>query len=148
MPVVAESTHVLTFTRDRVVKQYRSWGRGEPDREWDGLGVLHHHARGLSPQPLRRHVAHGAPVIEMTRVAGEPLGAAPLSHDQVAAVARALAQMFQAVPAQTLTRLPERQSGPARAALPGAAVDAAGAAGNALADRGSAAGRPGMAQFR
>ena len=48
----------------------------------------------------------------MTRVAGEPLGAAPLSHDQVAAVARALAEMYQAVPAQTLTRLPERQSGP------------------------------------
>ena len=112
MPVVAESTHVLTFTRDRVVKRYRSWDRGEPDREWDGLGVLHHHARGLSPRPLRRRVAHGAPVIEMTRVAGEPLGAAPLSHDQVAAVARALAQMYQAVPAQTLTRLPERQSGP------------------------------------
>ena len=63
MPVVAESTHVLTFAGDRVVKRYRSWDRGEPDREWDGLGVLHHHARGLSPRPLRRRVEDGAPVI-------------------------------------------------------------------------------------
>jgi aminoglycoside phosphotransferase (APT) family kinase protein len=112
MPVVAESTHVLTFTRDRVVKQYRSWGCGEPDREWAGLAVLHQHARGLSPQPLRRRVEHGAPVIEMTRVAGEPLGATPLSHDQVEAVAGALAQMYQAVPGETLTSLPERRRGP------------------------------------
>lgn len=76
------------------------------------MTVLHHHAQGLSPQPLRRRAEHGAPVIEMTHLAGEPLGAAPLSHDQVGAVARALAQMYQAVPAQALTSLPERRWGP------------------------------------
>lgn len=112
MPVVAQSTHVLTFTATRVVKQYRSWDHGEADREWAGLSVLHRHAPGLSPQPLRRRAGPGAPVIEMTRVPGEPLGVAPLSQAQVGAVARALTRMYRAVPGQTLASLPERRWGP------------------------------------
>jgi aminoglycoside phosphotransferase (APT) family kinase protein len=112
MPVVAPSTHVLTFTATRVVKQYRSWDHGEADREWAGLSVLHRHAPGLSPQPLRRRTGHGAPVIEMTRVPGEPLGTTPLSQAQVGAAARALTQMYRAVPGQTLASLPERRWGP------------------------------------
>lgn len=51
---VAESTHSLTFAGDRVVKRYRSWDRGEPDREWGGLSLLHRYAPGTAPQPLSR----------------------------------------------------------------------------------------------
>jgi len=105
---VAVSTHSLTFTGDRVVKRYRSWDRGEPDREWSGLGLLHEHAPGVSPQPLRLRAEDGAPVIEMTRVAGEPLGMARLSPAQVDALAHALTRMYWAIPGEALARLPER----------------------------------------
>ena len=105
---MAVSTHSLTFTGDRVVKRYRSWDRGEPDREWSGLGLLHEHAPGVSPQPLRLRAEDGAPVIEMTRVAGEPLGMARLSPAQVDALAHALTRMYWAIPGEALARLPER----------------------------------------
>jgi aminoglycoside phosphotransferase (APT) family kinase protein len=103
------STHSLTFTRDRVVKRYRSWDRGEPDREWTGLGILHQHAPGISPQPLRRGCADGVPLIEMTRVPGVPLGGEKLSPAQTGALAQALRQMYWAVPREVLTPLPGRQ---------------------------------------
>lgn len=106
---VAESTHSLTFTNDRVVKRYRSWDRGEPDREWAGLSLLHEHVPGISPQPLCRRSEDGVPVIEMTRVPGVPLGEATLSPAQVAALAQALRQMHGAVPREALKSLPERQ---------------------------------------
>jgi hypothetical protein len=104
---VAASTHSLTFTADRVVKRYRSWDRGEPDREWSGLGLLHQHAPGASPQPLRRCAEDGAPVIEMTRVAGEPLGTAKLSPAQVDALAHTLTRLYWAAPGEALARQPE-----------------------------------------
>jgi hypothetical protein len=109
MRQVAESTHSLTFTGDRVVKRFRSWDRGEPDREWAGLGLLHEHVPGVSPQPLCRRSEDGVPVIEMTRVPGVPLGEARLTPAQVAALAQALRQMYWAVPREALKSLPERQ---------------------------------------
>lgn len=105
---MAESTHSLTFTGDRVVKRYRSWDRGEPDREWAGLGMLYQHVPGISPQPLRRRCEDGVPVIEMTRVPGVPLEGKKLSPAQVDALAQALRRMYWAVPGTALARLPER----------------------------------------
>jgi Phosphotransferase enzyme family len=105
---VAESTHSLTFTEDRVVKRYRSWDRGEPDREWTGLVMLHQHVPGVSPQPLGRRCEDGVPVIEMTRVPGVPLEGVRLSPAQVDAVAQALRRMYWAVPGKALAPLPER----------------------------------------
>lgn len=110
---MVESTHILTFTGDRVVKRYRSWDRGEADREWSGLSTLHQHAPGISPQPLRRRCEDGAPVIEMTRVPGQPFGAAKLSPTQVGALARTLTRTHRAVPGEVLMCWPERQWGPA-----------------------------------
>lgn len=110
---MVESTHQLTLTRDRVVKRFRSWDKGEPEREWAGLQVLHRHAPGLAPQPLQRRAEDGAPVIVMTRVAGEPLGTAPLTREQLAALGQALQVMHAAVPAEALTGIPERRWGPA-----------------------------------
>ncbi|HEV2373861.1 MAG TPA: aminoglycoside phosphotransferase family protein [Streptosporangiaceae bacterium] len=106
---MVRSTHDLTFTDDRVVKRYRSWHRGEPDREWSGLGLLHWRVPGLAPQPLQRRADSGVPVIVMTRVVGEPLGTAKLSPAQVGALAETLTRMHAAVPDKVLKSLPERQ---------------------------------------
>jgi hypothetical protein len=110
---VVESTHQLTLTRDRVVKRFCSWDKGEPEREWAGLEVLHRYAPGLAPQPLQRRAEDGAPVIVMTRVAGEPLGGTPLTSGPLAELGHALRVMYAAVPAEALTGLPERRWGPA-----------------------------------
>ena len=111
---MAESTHQLTLTPDRVVKRFRSWDKGEPEREWAGLEILHRYAPGLSPRPLQRRYEDGAPVIVMTRVAGEPLGAAPLTREQLSALGRALQVMYAAVPAGALSGIPERRWGSAQ----------------------------------
>lgn len=110
---MVESTHQLTMNRDRVLKRFRSWDRGEPEREWAGLELLHRYAPGLAPQPLQRRVADGVPVIVMTRVGGEPLGAAPLTREQLSALAQALQMMHAAVPADALSGIPDRRWGPA-----------------------------------
>lgn len=53
---VQSDTHDLTFTATEVRKQFLSWDRGEPDREWACLTVLSDHAPGLAPRPVRRGV--------------------------------------------------------------------------------------------
>lgn len=110
---MVESTHHLTLTKEWVVKRFRSWDRGEADREWEGLQVLHRYAPGLAPQPLERRLDDGAPAVVMTRLAGEPLGTTPLTQDQAAALSRALRAMHGAVPPEALNGLPERRSCPA-----------------------------------
>src|SRR5579875_3931294 len=102
------STHDLTFVGDRVVKRYRSWDRGEPEREWSGLTLLYRYAPGTSPRPLRRRSEDGVPVIEMDRVPGVPLGAMRLSPAQVDALAQVLRRLYWSVPGADLAPLPER----------------------------------------
>ena len=63
--------------RDVVVKRFRSWDRGEPTREWTALTLLARHAPGLAPAPLRARLTADAPVIEMSRLPGVPLGGTP-----------------------------------------------------------------------
>lgn len=110
---MVESTHDVTIGRCEVAKRYRSWSRGEPDREWAGLALLHRTCPGLAPQPLNRYEAAGVPVIVMSRLPGEPLGAAPLSGAQVTAVAGALRQLHSALPPAELANVPERRTGSA-----------------------------------
>jgi aminoglycoside phosphotransferase (APT) family kinase protein len=109
---MVQSTHDVTLGQRRVVKRYRSWARGEPDREWAGLTLLHRTAPGLAPEPLERRVEDGAPVVVMTRVPGEPLGTAPLSRKQVEAVGQALRRMYTAIPVDDLAGVAERTGGP------------------------------------
>ncbi len=97
-----------------VVKRYRSWERDEPQREWIGLSLLHRLVPGLAPEPLRQRTDDGVPVIVMSRVAGEPLGSAPLTAAQVGGAGEPLRRMYTAVPAQELTGLAERNWGPAQ----------------------------------
>jgi Ser/Thr protein kinase RdoA (MazF antagonist) len=110
-----QSTHHLEIGAGEVVKRFRSSDRGEADREWAGLRLLARHAPGVGPTPLRFEPSapgEAAPSIAMSRVAGSPLGSAPLSPEQTAAVGRAHAELFAAVPHAELADFPERRSGP------------------------------------
>lgn len=94
---MVETTHQLTFEDHSVTKRYASWDKGEPDREWLALTLLHEVAPGLAPAPLERRTVDGAPAVVMSRIPGEPLGSGPLSDEQVRALAAAM-RALHAVP--------------------------------------------------
>lgn len=106
------STHDLALTETVVTKTYRSWDRGEPDREWAGLTLLEEHAPGLAPRPLGRATSEGRPAITMTRLPGTPLEG-PLDPARTEAVAAAMNRLHTAVPAQRLRGVPHRLWGAA-----------------------------------
>lgn len=113
---MVQSTHDVTLGDVTVVKRFRSWDRGEPDLEWRGLKLLHRFSPGLAPEPLERRTEDGAPLIVMTRLPGEPLGAAPLTPEQIAGLGLALRRMHNDVPADVLARVPARRWGAAELA--------------------------------
>ncbi|MBR7837257.1 aminoglycoside phosphotransferase family protein [Actinospica durhamensis] len=96
------TTHELTFDGDRVVKRFVDWERGEHLREWRGLSLLARYAPGLAPEPIEARFAEDPPTIVMSRLPGEPLGAAPLTDTQVRALADALTRMHASVPESEL----------------------------------------------
>jgi aminoglycoside phosphotransferase len=101
------ATHEIDVDAGRgvVIKRFRSWGRGEPAREWDALRLLAEFAPGLAAAPVRADLAADPPVIEMSRLPGVPLGGAPLSAAQADALALALGRLWNAVPRARLTDL-------------------------------------------
>lgn len=107
------STHRIVFDGDRVFKTYRTWERGEPQREWRGLNLLHEHAPGLGPAPLEARFVSQPPSIVMSLVPGEPLGPAPLTPAQLDALAAALDRVHHSIPEKTLADA-EPQDDPAR----------------------------------
>ncbi|WP_328993075.1 aminoglycoside phosphotransferase family protein [Kribbella sp. NBC_01245] len=102
---MANSTHTIEVDGSIVRKHYRSWERGEPDREWTTLTLLAAHAPGLSPLPLRRTTE--APGLEMTRVPGEPLLAAR-GATAIGALSLAIRRLHSAIPRRILDELPLR----------------------------------------
>jgi len=81
-----ESTHtVFRIAVDGepcALKVFRSWERGEPDREWTLLGLLD--GTGLAPRPVWRSPTGMRPIIASTWVPGTPLRQdAPLSREVV-----------------------------------------------------------------
>ncbi|HEY3953018.1 MAG TPA: phosphotransferase [Streptosporangiaceae bacterium] len=94
-------THEVRLDRARgvVTKRFRSWHRGEADREWWALCLLAEYAPGLAAAPLRASLAARPPVIEMSWLPGEPLSGAPLSPGQTEALAVALNRLWDSVPA-------------------------------------------------
>jgi aminoglycoside phosphotransferase (APT) family kinase protein len=72
-----------------VIKVYRSWQRGEPDREWQALWALTE--LGLAPRPVFFSPAVGTepPVIVMGLVAGQSRDAAEIGVEDLAAVVTA-----------------------------------------------------------
>ncbi len=109
---MVESTHDVVLGDTEVVKRYRSWDRGEAEREWQALTLLHHHCPGLAPEPFAFRRENGTPVIVMARVPGTPLGSSPLTPEQVVAVAKAMQKLHRALPEAGLVNVEERRSGP------------------------------------
>lgn len=107
---MARSTHDLDIGPARVVKRFRSWDRGEPDREWRGLTLLQTYAPGLAPEPIERRTEDGRPAVVMSRLTGEPLGGGRLSERQLDGLAGALETLHTRVPRQQLDELPPRIS--------------------------------------
>ncbi len=102
------STHRLELGDQEVVKTYVDWSRGEPEREWRALMLLHEHATGLSPQPMGRGSTEGRPYVVMSRLPGDPLGGQALTQSQVAGLGEAMHRMYHCVPDVALADVPER----------------------------------------
>jgi len=98
-------THDLTVDAGVLTKQYRSWARDEPAREWAALSLAHAHTADLVPRPLAARLDERPPSVSMTVVPGEPLRG-PLTADQLDALETALRRLW-AVPADGL---PARRS--------------------------------------
>lgn len=90
---MARQTHELAFTEATVTKTFRSWDRGEPDREWDALTLLADRAPGLAPDPLERCEVDGRPAVVMTRLPGTPLADGPLTAAQTESMGAALRRL-------------------------------------------------------
>ena len=104
-------THQVSIDHERqvVVKRFVQAERGEPAREWRALTLLAEHAPGLAPEPILADLTGERPVIEMSLLAGEPLGGQPLTPGQELAVIRALGQLWQSVPVSEVTPLPDEE---------------------------------------
>jgi aminoglycoside phosphotransferase len=111
----SRSTHVLSFTATTVTKTYRSWQRGEHQREWSALQLLDEHSPGLAPAPVDADLDGEQPSITMSRLPGTPMDAAPLNGAGIAALAHALRRLHDAIPAGCLTALGPRLWSPADA---------------------------------
>ncbi|GEP38348.1 hypothetical protein NPS01_20110 [Nocardioides psychrotolerans] len=107
---MVQTTHDLDLRPERVTKTFRSRHGDEAEREWTALTALARHASGLAPEPVGRHDDAGRPVVVMTRVAGEPLGAVPLTGHQLDALAVALRRLHDALPADELAAVPVRRA--------------------------------------
>lgn len=86
---------VLTVDGDVVRKRYLRTDCAQPEREWMALTVLHEHARGLAPRPIRRESE--PPTLVMSRIMGEPLSAV-LTSTQTTAMVEAYRRLFSVDP--------------------------------------------------
>ena len=87
------STHRLTIGETEVRKEFVADHEAQAEREWACLTLLAEHAPGLAPRPLRRE-DDDSPVIVMERIAGDPLGARPLTTQQHAALGSSLRRLY------------------------------------------------------
>ena len=98
---VPSVTHEVRIDRARgvVMKRFRSWDRGEADREWRALCLLAEHAPGLAAEPRRAWLDATPPALAMSWLPGQALGGGPLSAGQTGALALALDRLWGSVPA-------------------------------------------------
>lgn len=92
-----------------VIKRFRSWDRGEHQREWQALTLLAEFAPGLAPAPLSADLDADPPAITMTRLPGKPLASQPVTARHLDALAVTLNYLHTCVPASALDRVrPQR----------------------------------------
>ncbi|WP_405781611.1 phosphotransferase [Streptomyces sp. NBC_00859] len=100
------TTHSVDIGRTTVVKHYRSWDRGEPEREWRTLTLLARYAPGLAPAPLER--TPDPPTVTMERLPGDPLRGTAVAPGLLPPLAAAVTRFQEAVPRAELEALPPR----------------------------------------
>ncbi|WP_433413883.1 phosphotransferase [Microtetraspora malaysiensis] len=105
------NTHVVEMRADVVVKRYRSWSYGQPEREWRALKLLHEHVPGVAPVPVSAHLDEDPPTVVMSRLSGAGLEG-PVTTDLADAIAETLARIHEAIPQPALTGLPPRAGDP------------------------------------
>lgn len=105
------STHAIEVRSDVVVKRFRSWSMGQPEREWRALTLLSEYAPGLAPDPVTADLVGDPPRVVMSRLIGTPL-AAPVTAEQLIALADAIRSVQEAIPAAVLADLPPRLGRP------------------------------------
>lgn len=106
-------THWTTHTTielhgDTVIKRFRSYSQGEPEREWRALTLLAEYAPGLAPTPIEADLAAGIPAVVMSRLDGVPLGEEPIGPAQLRALAEAISLMHHAIPTLVVSEVPLR----------------------------------------
>ncbi|MFJ3173460.1 phosphotransferase family protein [Streptomyces roseus] len=104
----AWSTHAIDLKSDSVIKRFRRGSREECEREWRALTLLSVYAPGLAPAPRSADLAAEEPVVVMSRLPGAPLRGQLLSEQQLKALACATSEMYAAVPADELAKIPVR----------------------------------------
>jgi aminoglycoside phosphotransferase len=109
------TTHRVEIRADVVVKQFRSYARGEPRREWQALGMLASYAPGLAPAPVHAVLDAEPPVVVMSRLPGNAMGTQPLTAGQVAAVALSIRRLHRAAPPCVLEAIEPMPFGPVMA---------------------------------
>jgi aminoglycoside phosphotransferase len=119
------TTHCLQIRADVVVKRFRSYKRGEPQREWRALGMLARYAPGLAPAPLHTDLDADPAVVVMSRLPGEAMGTRPLTAGQVAEVATSIRRLHRAAPPGVLEAIEPMPFGPVTAAAQVRAMAAA-----------------------
>lgn len=93
-------THTISVSGPVLTKQYTSWSRNEPAREWAALTLLSEAIPDLVPHPISRTPA---PSLTMTTLPGHPL-AAPVHPPHLTALGDAIETLWS-VPSDTLQRV-------------------------------------------
>ncbi|MGI8614330.1 MAG: phosphotransferase [Nocardioidaceae bacterium] len=114
-PGGTQTTHNVELGAAIVVKEFRSWGRGEHRREWGALTLLAKHAPGLAPVPLREQLDRQPPRMVMSRLPGCPLGRGPVPAGDLTKLLVARQRLQRSAPAAVLDSLPLRLWHPAEA---------------------------------
>lgn len=102
MPGRVFATHHIDVEEHHVVKCFRSWDRGEHQREWQALVMLASCAPDLAPAPFGCDLDSVPPRVRMSRVAGRPLAGQTITSAHLDAVAAAINRLHAEVPADIL----------------------------------------------
>jgi hypothetical protein len=102
VPAGVFATHDIDVGEHQVVKRFRSWDRGEHQREWQALVLLASVAPGLAPAPVSCDLDSVPPSVRMSRVPGRPMAGQAITPKLLDAATAAMSRLHTAVPAGLL----------------------------------------------